>query len=311
MIVTVTPNPSLDLLYEAGRLLWDDANRIAEPRRRPGGQGINVARTAHVLGADVTALALLGGATGYELRVILQEEGTPLRAVPAALPTRLFVAVREREARRALLLNSPGPDRTAAEADQLLRALAELLRERPRRWVAACGSLPPGFPADFYARAGAAARAAGARFVPDCDGDALRLAAAAGCDLLVPNQHEATRLLGHVAGDDATSAAAAAVELLALPCPMAAITLGARGAVLATRAGVWHASGPAQEGSAVGAGDAFLAGLLIALEMGVGEAEALRRATACGSAALVAPGSAMLTPAAFQEALAVTQVTRI
>jgi predicted alpha/beta-fold hydrolase len=72
LILTVTPNPSLDLLYRASTLVWDDANRIPEPRRRPGGQGINVARAVRSLGGEAAAVTMLGGASwagGHKMTV--------------------------------------------------------------------------------------------------------------------------------------------------------------------------------------------------------------------------------------------------
>ncbi|MBX6363935.1 MAG: hypothetical protein IRZ00_08710 [Gemmatimonadetes bacterium] len=201
MIVTLTPNPSLDLLFQADELRWDDANRLAPPRRRAGGQGINVARAVRELGGRSVAIAPLGGATGLELRAMLEGEGTGLRAVPIRGETRVFVGVRERATGRSLLLNPRGPEISPEERVLLLgEASAALSEERPA-WLVCCGSLAPGLEPGFHATIGALAREHGVAFVPDCDGDALRLAAESGCDLLVPNAHEAARLLGAVVTD--------------------------------------------------------------------------------------------------------------
>jgi 1-phosphofructokinase len=322
LLVTVTPNPSLDLLFEAGRLVWDDANRVEPPRRRPGGQGINVIRALRALGGHGLAVAPLGGGVGDELRALLDAEGTALRAVPIAGETRLFVGVRERDTGRSLLVNPRGPRLSGAEGDALLAAAAAALDESGARWLAGCGSLAPGLPADTYARLAAHARARGVRFVPDADGEALRAAAHAGCDLLVPNHHEAARLLG-TRIDGPAAAAAAARSLLGFGPRLAAVTLGRDGAVAATRTGAWHARPPqlaagpgltpAEQGadgadarhaaSAVGAGDAFLAALLLALDAGAEPPDALRSAVAAGSAVLVGTGVELL-PAGAAEALA-------
>ncbi|MBI4408961.1 MAG: hexose kinase [Gemmatimonadetes bacterium] len=295
MILTLTPNPSLDVLFEAERVVWDDANRVEAPRRRPGGQGINLARAARVLGGRALALAPLGGRTGRELADQLAREGTPLRSVTIAGETRLFVGVREGVSGRSLLLNPRGPTLALDETRALLGALRELLAGERPKWLACCGSLPPGVPADFYARAGSLAREHGVRFVPDCDGDALRLAAAGGCDLLVPNTHEAARLLGRPT--EGAAAAEAAPALLGFGAGLGVIKLGEDGAVAATPEGaVWHAVAPlVRQGSAVGAGDAFLAALLLAHENGAEAAETLRAAVAAGTAVLLSRGSDILT----------------
>ena len=306
MIVTLTPNPSLDLLYSAERLVWDDANRIPMPRRRPGGQGINVVRAVRTLapGAAARAVAPLGGPVGRELREMLEAEGTPLTAVPIAGETRVFVGVRESETGRSLLLNPRGPDAGEAEARALLEATDRAVAEAESGpWLAACGSLLPGLPADFYARVGRRARERGAGFVPDCDGDALA-AAAPEADLLVPNDREASRLLDRPV-DGAASAMAAARALLDRfePVGRAVVTLGAEGAVAADRDGAWHARTvhPSREAaarlasaSAVGAGDAFLAALLLALDGGATTPEALADAVAAGTAVLLSEGAALL-----------------
>ncbi len=327
MIVTLTPNPSLDLLFTADRLVWDDANRVAMPRRRPGGQGINVVRAARALdpGADVRAIAPLGGAIGREMEALLAAEGTPLRAVPGPGETRIFVGVREEAEDRSLLLNPRGPEAGAATAEALMDALVGELEdgEGGSRWLACCGSLLPGLPADFYARAGAVARERGWRFVPDCDGTPLRLAAAEA-DLLVPNVHEAERLLGR-AVRGVEQAGAAARELLGLGAQMAAVTMGASGAVFVGEDGCWWArldaetgaeTGPELRrllaaGSAVGAGDAFLAALLLALEDGLPAPEPARNAVAAGTATLLSRGAALLEGAAAERLRRAVVVERL
>lgn len=310
MILTLTPNPSLDLLFELDRLVWDDANRLAAPRRRPGGQGVNVARAAAALGAEVLAVAPLGGPFGAELRRMLEAESLPLRTVPIAGETRVFVGIRERSEGRNLLLNPSGPELAAGELAALERAVVDALEDlelagRAPGWLACCGSVPPGADPGIYARLGVAARARGVRVVPDCDGEALRLAAESGCDLLVPNRHEAGRLLGSRIAtiEDAAGAAAA---LLGLGPSMAIVTLGAAGAVAATRQGVWYAAAPKPPGaaSAVGAGDAFLAGLMLGLDGGAEPPEALRRGVAAGTAVLSGTGAELISAATVAALLA-------
>jgi len=295
-IATVTPNPSIDLLFEATRLVWDDANRVEMPRRRAGGQGVNVVRAAAELSGDpaaAIAIAPLGGAAGRELRELLEGEGTPVRAVPIAGETRVFCGVRETGTGRSMLINPRGPVLFDEEAARLLDAVDDVLQQHRPAWLAACGSLARGLPSDFYARVGQLARARGVAFVPDGDGDALRLAAQARCDLLVPNQHEAARLLGGDPAADLTPAeAAAAAAALRRWAPLACITLGAAGAVCADGDQAWYALPPsAPPGSAVGAGDVFLAAFILARSDGAPAPDALRRAVAAGTAVLSSRGT--------------------
>jgi fructose-1-phosphate kinase PfkB-like protein len=82
--------------------------------------------------------------------------------------------------------------------------------------------------------------------------------------------------------------------------------------VLATARGAWHAVAPAQpEGSAVGAGDAFLAALLLAVEGPCPDPEALRRAVAAGSAVLKSENGDLLTLEEYRRLLDQVEVREI
>ena len=294
-IITVTPNPSLDLLFEAEQLTWDDANRLAPPRRRPGGQGINVARALHEFGVPATAVALLGGQTGDIIERMLEDEGIPIARCHSEAETRTFVAVRENASGRSLLLNARGEAARDEEA-RLHGVVGEELGRGDVSWLICSGSVPAGFAPDFYARLAESARVRGVRVCVDSDGAPLERSHHLA-DLLVPNEHEAARLLGRssIPIEHATEAVRA---LLARGAAIAAIKFGERGAVLATAADrkVWFAAAPSGRpgSSAVGAGDAFLAGLLVALENGDSPARVLERAVAAGTAVLDAGGAELV-----------------
>jgi 1-phosphofructokinase family hexose kinase len=296
-VLTITPNPSVDFLYEADVLVWDDANRIAQPRRRAGGQGINVARGVRALGGVAACVAPLGGAAGKELEEMLRAEDLPLRTIRIAGETRVFAGVRVRSTGQSLLLNPRGPELSDEEIEDLLNAARASIAELEPVWVACCGSIPPGAADDLYARVARAARKAGARFVADSDGASLRLAAEEGCDLLVPNQHEAERLLGRTLVAEA--AVSGALELREkYKCAAVLVTLGAQGAVAAAGEDVWSACPPrVDHGSAVGAGDAFLAAFLVAREAGADVPEALIKAVATGTAVLLGKDAQLFDPA--------------
>ncbi len=306
-IVTVTPNPSIDLLFEAGTLVWDDANRIGMPRRRAGGQGVNVSRTVHVLGGRTLAVTLLGGTTGRDVESLLRAEGIDIAIARATADTRVFVAVREGSTGRSLLLNPRGPACGVSEQRLLLDEVKRGVRAND--WVVSSGSVPPGFPPEFHAHVRDTAVSTGARVVVDCDGHALQ-AAAAGCELLVPNVREAERLLGrHIR--DARDAAAAARALLTFGARHAAITMGPDGAVLASADpdAVLVARAPeAPAGaSAVGAGDAFLAALLLQIDA-IAPADALRHAVATGTAVLYGEGAELVRAGMIERLLPMVNV---
>ena len=124
-------------------------------------------------------------------------------------------------------------------------------------------------------------------------------------DVLLPNAAEACRLAG-------VSDAEAAAAKLAAAGPLVAVKLGAEGAVAAPAGGegrLVRAAPPERAVDpvdAVGAGDAFDAGLLCALLGGQPLDEALAFACACGTLSMRAAGGTAAQPT-FAEARAVTR----
>jgi len=70
------------------------------------------------------------------------------------------------------------------------------------------------------------------------------------------------------------------------------------------------AAPPIRDGSAVGAGDAFLAGLLAAMEEGAEPPEALRAAVAAGTATLLSDGQDLLRRSDYEALLRTITVRR-
>lgn len=310
MILTVTPNPSIDYLFEAETLCWDDANRVEMPRRRAGGQGINLTRAARVLGGESVALACFGGAAGAELKAMLQREDTSFIDVPINGDTRVFFGVRETGTGRSMLVNPRGPDLNADDRVRLVNAVDDACKRLRPTWVVCSGSVPRGLGNDLYAQIAQIAHMFDARFVADCDGEALANAVTAGCDLLAPNRHEAERLT-NTAVKSPQHAIAAARSLCGV-ADTVFLKLGADGAIAASNEGCWIACGPAmQSGSAVGAGDAFLAAALVSKEKGAPLSEALRSAVAAGTAVLQSRGSNLLARDDYENLLRAVQVTTI
>ena len=172
-----------------------------------------------------------------------------------------------------------------------LLCLAEIARH-DFRYLVASGSLPVGAPDDFLARVAEIAAGKGARFVLDCSGRGLKATLErAPVYLVKPNLDELEELVGRSLSKDA--ARAAATNLVAKGvAELVAVTLGAEGAILATRRGVtFRPAIKAEVQSAVGAGDSFLGAMLFALAKGWAPEEAFVFGLAGGAAALLRKGT--------------------
>lgn len=285
MILTVTPNPSLDRTVELPALVRGEVLRATSARVDPGGKGVNVSRV--LAAAELATLAVLpsGGPVGARLADLLAPQGVPVVAVPVRGTTRSNTTLVEPDG-TTTKVNEPGPELSAAEAAALEAQVAELAGRA--EWVVTTGSLPAGLPADFHARIVRAAHAAGARVAVDSSGAPLAAAVAAGPDLLKPNLEELAELSGS-ALDSLGAVLAAAQALRERGVGAVLVSLGARGALLVDRTGAHHASTPpVPVRSTVGAGDSTLAGFLAAGGSGI---KALITAVAYGAAAVGLPGS--------------------
>jgi 1-phosphofructokinase len=293
VIVTLTPNPSIDRAIVIERLRRGEVHRATDGRVDPGGKGVNVSRALAAQGAATLAVLPAGGPEGHLLEELLDAAGVPRLSVPVTGGVRMNVSVLEPDG-TTTKLNEPGPVLTTSEVDALLAATLDAAAGST--WVVGCGSLPPGAPADLYADLVAGARALGVRVAVDSSGAPMAAAVDARPHLVKPNHEELAELVGHplpTIGD----VRAAALDLVADGIEVVAVSLGADGALLVTAHEVVHAGATISHPlSTVGAGDCMLAGLLHGLSCGRPAADALAAAVAWGAAAVTLPGSRVPGP---------------
>jgi 1-phosphofructokinase len=306
MIVTVTPNPSLDRTVTLATPLTRGAvHRVNSVTTEPGGKGVNVARALTLAGVD--AVALLPAAGGDPLVAALQSSGVPFRCVPITSPVRTNIAVTEMDG-TTTKINEPGAKLDETAVDALTRSVVG--NAEHASWVVMSGSLPPGMPVSWYADVVAKLASFDCKVAVDTsDGPLAALVAAfdrAAPDLIKPNAEELAGVIGFapqaleaaLAHGDPEPVVSAARRLLDRGVGAVLATLGAAGAVLVNDTGSWLATPPPiVPRSTVGAGDSSLAGYVRADVGGAEPPQRLQMAVAYGSAAAALPGSALPSPA--------------
>jgi tagatose 6-phosphate kinase len=317
VIGAVCLNPALDITYHVPAVDWAGVNRPSSVRERPGGKGLNVARTLRSLGADVLAMGLVGGATGTQVAAALGELGVPADFTPIGGETRRTVTVVDESANEGagavVSFHEPGPRVGTSEWAQFAERYGKAMTRCSA--VVLSGSLPPGLPADSYATLIEMAAAAGVPAVLDTSGEALLLGVAAGPAIVKPNLAELQALAGRRltsgSGADRQAVAAAADQLRAAGAQAVVVSLGADGLLATTKDGSWHAFPPgAVDGNPTGAGDAVSAGLAHALVQGLGWDERLRHAVALGTASAAAPAAGEFSIADYEATLSSVTVHR-
>lgn len=320
MIVCVAGNPAIDKLFEVQTVRPGEIHRPGAFIPLPGGKGIHVAQVATALGAEAIATGILGGHHGRWLSETLADEGVPgVFAWAQAGETRSCLTVADRATGGLTEFYEDGI--TASEADwaELARIVDELLARGPS-WLAMAGSVPAADGVAGYAELVRAARAAGVRSAVDSRGPDLARAIEQQPDLVKINAPEAAELLdAEVQGiTRARDAAQAIRERSGGDGHAVVITLGEQGMVLIDPRGeAWHGVVAVHGDYPVGSGDAFFAGLLVALsdDAAAPEPDAWREAArlALGAAAANAevPGAARLDPARARELAAQAEIRRL
>jgi 1-phosphofructokinase len=301
MIVTVTLNPAIDRSLTVPRFELGKTNRGEVRRTDAGGKGINVAKALKQFGTEVCALGFVGGSNGHFILEALAASGIPADFTNVPGETRVNLKIHDPVYRTETELNEPG----FQVLPEHLEAMKRKIREYgPRSDVMVfSGSLPPGAPPETFAELITIARALGAKCMLDTAGPALRRGLDAKPLLLKPNRAEVEALLQvrlRTRGD----LVEAARKLLELGAEEVVISMGADGAVAATKHDVLSARPPTVvPRSSVGAGDAMVAALAYGEVERLSFRDSFRLAMAASAAAVTMEGSKVAELALVQSLL--------
>ena len=311
MIATVTLNPSLDEWMQLPTLRLGALNRASGFSRYPGGKGINVSRVIRELGGRTVAFALAGGEDGLILRSAMNRLGIPHEFVTINGSTRNNYKIRNTHPPALTEINLTGPEVSRPSLSSLLR---RLLSHRPRpRCVVLSGSLPPGAPVTIYREWIAACHRRSMPVVLDASGAAFTTGLTARPWLIKPNRQEAEECMGRRLART-SEIVKAAVALLRRGPSVVVLSLGAKGAVLASASprGVWMARPPiVNVDSAVGAGDSLVGGWLVGWQRRSQLLDAFRWGIASGTAAAMTPGTELCHRTDVRRLMSQVEIRRI
>jgi len=290
MIYTITLNPALDRTIWIKRVRDDVSNRILEEKSFAGGKSIDVSKVLKNLDVESTALGFVGGFAGRELEGRLLNEGIQSDFVRVSGETRTNIIIHEKETGKQLAFNARGPEIRPSELMQLVEQLETL---PCADIVAIGGSLPPGISPQIYRKIIGIVKRCQAKVVLDVDGDALRQGILARPDIIKPNIHELSELVGREL-ESIEEVAAAAREVNQQGVETVLVSMGGRGILLVSGSLEYMASPPAVKvESTIGAGDSSVAGFISGLVKGKDLKECLIYAVAAGTATTLRQGTAL------------------
>lgn len=266
-IITITFNPAIDLTTSVKSVVSGPKLRCRQPRIDPGGGGINVSRAIAKLGFKSIGLAAIGGVTGEMLKCQVEQQGLDVRWVTISGETRQSFTVHDESTSEQYRFVLPGPRWSIASFLDWLKIVSQSIQAND--FVVASGSLPPGVPSDAYHQLSEIAAGAAAKLIVDTSGPALEALVrkpGAALSVLVMDENEAGQLAGipYVEIEDAIRIGDSLISDGIAETII--VTLGGRAAVASSSLGKLCLFPPeVPVCSKVGAGDSFVAGLVIGL----------------------------------------------
>jgi ribokinase len=281
--VTVLGSLNMDISVTVPRLPEPGATVLGSAARfTPGGKGANQAVAAARLGGAVSMVGCVGDDDfGRQLVTGLRDEGVDagaVRTVPG-VPTGLAM-ISVDAAGENMITVAPGANHAVGE-EQVAAA-----GQAGGHVLVICAEIPVS-----AIRAAVAQSTRHVLNLAPAPPDAAATVAG-GVDWLVVNEGEAAAVLGRPVSGLAEAAQAAAA-LVQAGARHAVVTAGAHGAALATAATAADTieAFKVEAVDTVGAGDAFVGALAVALAVGVPAVEAVRAAAAAGATAATRPGA--------------------
>ncbi len=287
LILTLTINPAIDRLISVDKLVFEDRGYILDRSKAAGGRGVNASQVIHAFGGKTAAILTAGGAAGQQIEELIGALGFPFDLIHVQAESRVNLTISDKQG-LTIKLNERGAAPGAQELKEIKKRVEARLPKAS--WLMICGSIQPGVPPHFYCEIIEMAKARGVHTLLDTDGEALQHALEAKPTVIMPNQHEAERLLSRAIITRGQSLEA--VDIMQAMGPECVIlSLGARGAIGSSPEGVFEAIPPRIEALCpIGAGDALGAAFAWSMEKKKSFPEALRWGVATGTAAAKLPG---------------------
>ncbi|HVB23356.1 MAG TPA: 1-phosphofructokinase [Ktedonobacteraceae bacterium] len=299
-IATVTLNPAIDQTVRVDNFRPNEVNRAQAINFDASGKGVNVASFLTDYGYDVVVTGYLGVENRDIFEQFFAAKGIEDCFVRIPGNTRINVKVVDEVNQQTTDINMPGQTPPDEAIHTLLQTIEHLANSCD--WFVLSGSLPPHVPVTIYATIINQLKRQKKHIILDTSGEALREGILAGPTIVKPNIQELQQLVfgqgkkivtgqGEKSiGQSLTSEAEvqlAAHQLLNEDIALVVVSMGKQGAMLVEQATTLIATPPdITVKKTFGAGDAMVAGLVVAQIQGLSLADCGRLATAFSMGAI-------------------------
>ncbi|MCR1898293.1 1-phosphofructokinase [Irregularibacter muris] len=289
MIITLTLNPAIDKTIEVNNFTINHVNRISKVRIDPGGKGINVSKVIQKLGGDSKALGVLAGRSGDFIKDQLDRLGIDHDFISINGETRTNIKIVDREENTNTDINEKGPLLTLEDLQKVMDKLFFLLN--PQDILVLSGSVPSNVEDGIYQKIIAKAKKRKVKTILDADGSLLRQGIEAGPYLVKPNIHELERVYQQKILNT-EKAIECAKNIFKHGVEIVVLSLGGEGAIFMTKEQTIKVGGIKVDViSTVGAGDAMVAALALAIHRGYSLEKAIKLSIATSAASVMTAGT--------------------
>lgn len=301
-IVTLTINPALDKSAKIDQLIPEQKLKCHAIQYQAGGGGVNISRVLHTLGVKNNCVFTCGGDTGQTLKHLLEEEKLDITPVSVTAWTRENLAIVDTKTDLQYRFGMPGKGLSTSEVTVIKTTINKLVTENSIFIIS--GSIPDSMSPDFYVELIDSLTAKNVKLIIDTSGEALKSSLKKTVFLMKPNQSE----LAQLAGKDfltKTEQEAYAMELITNKrAQYVIVSLGARGAFLASAQGIFYQTTPSVKvKSTIGAGDSMVAGMVYAIAQGHSPKDILKWGVVCGVATTMTGGTNLASKENIQTVL--------
>lgn len=280
MIVSITPNPSIDISYFIDDFSVGKVHRVAKLNKVAGGKGINVAKVLNILGANVICSGFLGKNGSDFIKEGLNKFNIKNNFISVDGQTRSSLAINDPTIGTSTEIRENGPKVNDRDLNKFLSYINKL---NDNTNIFSCsGSLPQGLDENFFDELLNAT--SGKQLVLDTSGQGLRhivFESKLKPTAIKPNVDEIRDLFGNKIDSMSYKDILKLNQLKNIPIVI--ISLGKDGCVAKFYDKFYECKVPRINAiNPVGSGDASLAGLCYGLENKLNPEECLKYSMACG-----------------------------
>lgn len=279
MILTVTLNPAIDIVYKLDELKIDSTNRVLTTRKSAGGKGLNVARVIYQMKREVKATGFLGGDHGKLLKTKLDRESIDNDFYYVKDETRNCIAIIHQNSQTEVL--EKGPIISIDEAQGFIDHFTNMINDVDL--VVISGSLPQGLEADYYNKLVEICKNKNKKVIVDTSSKSLQEVLKVKPNVIKPNIDELSDILGRNVSTSIEDIKEALNNELFLGIDIIAVSLGGNGMFVKWNNKFFKVDIPkVVVKNAVGSGDSSVAGIAIGLSEGRDVEEVLKMSNTLG-----------------------------